>query len=49
MVARLEVLRASNDGDLDSIQTARVRGRITMLKELLALSQDEPAHEVLDA
>jgi hypothetical protein len=40
---RIETLRALNDGDLDQIRTARTRGRIAALKELLSLSQDEAA------
>jgi len=40
---RLADLRTANDGDLDPIQTSRLRGRIVELKALLALSKDEPA------
>lgn len=36
---RLEVARARNDGDLDAIETARLRGRIQTLKELIALDE----------
>lgn len=45
---RMDVLRKTNDGDLDALQTARLRGRIAELKNLLALSKDEPAQEVAD-
>ncbi|MBK8772460.1 MAG: hypothetical protein IPM06_18840 [Rhizobiales bacterium] len=36
MVIELELCRRKNDGELDEIKTARLRGRIGMLKELLA-------------
>lgn len=39
---RLDTLRARNDGELDPIATAKLRGRIQELKELLALQA--PAH-----
>lgn len=39
---RMETLRQTNDGDLDPMQTARLRGRIAELKSMLALSKDEP-------
>lgn len=39
MTERLEVLRAKNDGDLDTTETARLRGRIAALKELIALDE----------
>lgn len=34
---RLEVLRKQNDGDLGAEETARQRGKIAMLKELLGI------------
>lgn len=39
MADRLEALRCQNDGDLDPLATARLRGRIAAIKELLALGQ----------
>ena len=38
---RLADLRTANDGDLDPIQTARLRGRIVELRSLLDLSKDD--------
>lgn len=40
---RLEELRKRNDGDLSAEQTAKVRGRIAELKDLLTLAQPAPA------
>lgn len=40
---RLIQLRMQNDGDLSDIETARLRGRVAMCKELLALEHSEPA------
>lgn len=37
LAARMEVLRAQLEGDLDEKGTAAVRGRIREIKELLAL------------
>ena len=39
---RLEQLRTDNDGDLDEVETARIRGMILMCKEIIALDQDKP-------
>ena len=39
-------LRAQNDGDLDEIATARLRGRISAIKVILALGED---HERVQA
>lgn len=40
---RLKAYRSQNDGDLDEIKTAKLRGRINELKYLLALDQkDDP-------
>lgn len=39
MEDRLQTLRAQNDGDLDEVKTAKLRGRINELKYLLALDQ----------
>jgi hypothetical protein len=41
--ARLADLRARNDGALDEVKTAHLRGRISELKELLALGNPVPA------
>ena len=40
---RLTTLRTRNDGELDAIETARLRGRISQVKEFLALSE-APEH-----
>ena len=40
---RLEELRKRNDGDLSAEQTAKVRGRIAELRDLLTLAQPAPA------
>lgn len=39
---QIKVLRAKNDGDLDPIETARLRGRIAAYKSLIALG-DKPS------
>lgn len=39
---RLATLRAQNDGALDPIETANMRGRIAEVKGFLALAQDRP-------
>ena len=44
MAARLDELRRKNDGDASEVETARTRGRIAQLKELLALADAEPAY-----
>ena len=41
--SRLEELRKRNDGDLSAEQTAKIRGRIAELKDLLTLAQPAPA------
>lgn len=41
--ARLARLRQQNEGDLDPEKTAKLRGRIAELKELLTLAQPAPA------
>jgi len=40
--ARLITLRQRNDGDLDQIATARVRGRIQEIRNFLALENQAP-------
>lgn len=37
--SKLEQARERNDGDLDATQTAVLRGRISILKELIALPE----------
>lgn len=37
-----DTLRAQNDGDLDPIKTAHMRGRIAQLSAILALNEDKP-------
>lgn len=41
--ARLERARLKNDGDLDPTATAKTRGEIRALKDLLALAKPAPA------
>lgn len=43
MEQRLDECRRRNDGDLNEIETARLRGRIGSLKELLAIGEPTPA------
>jgi hypothetical protein len=43
--SRLESSRQRNDGDLDAIATARLRGRIDFIKELLALPESKKAQD----
>lgn len=38
---RLDVLRAKNDGDLDTTETARLRGRISEIKSMLSIDSME--------
>lgn len=40
---RLEELRADNEGDLDPVETAKVRGMIAYCNEILSLDQVGPA------
>jgi GTP1/Obg family GTP-binding protein len=39
---RLETARNKNDGDLNEVETAKLRGRITELKSFLALDKPPP-------
>ena len=43
---RLSSARERNDGNLDAIETAKLRGRIEVLKELVALPETQ---KILDA
>lgn len=45
---RLTAMRCQNDGELDPIATARLRGRIAAIKEILALGQPTPDAESQD-
>ena len=46
---KLEDSRVRNDAnELDAIQTAALRGRISMLKELLALPKQQAAQAQMD-
>lgn len=45
---RLELLRRRNDSDMDERKTARLRGSIRELKNLLALDQPVPETEADD-
>lgn len=40
MEAKLAELRESNDGDYGQVDTAKLRGRIAMLRELLQLDKE---------
>lgn len=42
---RLSTARNRNDGDLDLIETAKLRGRIALLKELIALPEQKKVLE----
>ena len=46
METRLHELRLLNDNDSDPISTAKLRGRVASLKELLALGDQDPTTEV---
>lgn len=46
--ARLQELRARNDGNLDAIQTASLRGEIRNLKSSLALGNRDQAMQEAD-
>ena len=48
MEARLQSLRVKNDNDLDPIATAKLRGEVRALKNLLALSESQPRQMVAD-
>lgn len=43
LLARLDALRKRNDQNLDSEETANLRGRIAEVKSLLALPSADPA------
>ena len=46
----LKSLRSQNDGDLDLIATSRLRGRISAIKQILALGEDrEPVQPEADS
>ena len=47
--AQLELLRTINDGNLDQVQTALLRGRIQEIKTLLALDKLPPGNEIGDS
>ena len=42
---RLQALRESNDSTMSESSTAAIRGKIAMVKELLALSVEDSANE----
>lgn len=44
---RLAELREENEGDLDTTETARVRGMIEMAKEVIALGVDEATIQIV--
>lgn len=46
--ARLETMRAKNDGMLTPDETSRLRGRIQEIKNLLALEYQAPEKDVND-
>lgn len=39
---RLSILRERNDGGLEQVETARIRGSIGMIKEILAWAKPAP-------
>ena len=43
---RLDMLRRQNDGKFGEAETARLRGRIAEVKELLNLGKDKPKVEI---
>lgn len=43
--ARRDTLRAQNDGDIDPIKTARLRGQIAELSRLIEMDVDQPVVE----
>lgn len=43
--SRLAEMRAKNDNDLDVIATAKLRGSIRVVQELLALGDQDPTME----
>lgn len=45
---RLAELRAENDNDADEIETAKLRGMISFIKELLDLEKNEQKVEISD-
>lgn len=47
MNEQLDLARRKNDGNLDQFETARLRGRIAALKELIAL-EESPVVPVAD-
>lgn len=47
--ARLDELRQQNDGNLDPIATARIRGKIELAKELLAPNKARPEFRPVSA
>lgn len=46
---RLDACRKQNDGDLSPEQTAKLRGRIATLREILALANAGPVQAEPDA
>jgi hypothetical protein len=44
---RMEVFRQKNDADLNDIETAKLRGRIAMIKEIAAWG--DPPHPAMAA
>jgi hypothetical protein len=49
LAARLEILRAKNDKDLDDRKTSALRGRIAEVKHLTALGNPAPTMETDDS
>ena len=41
----IDLARLKNDGDLNEIATAKLRGRLSVLKELVALPEDKRFRE----
>jgi len=46
---RLATMRAKNDGNLDEMKTARLRGQIAEVKALMSFGTDKPVVGIEDA
>jgi len=44
---QLDELRVENDGPLDLVETARIRGMIEMAKKVIALGIEEPTIQIV--
>lgn len=48
LTERLEILRAKNDNNLEPLETARLRGQIAQVREILSWSNPAPAINNID-